>query len=349
MRAILEEFKKNWLTNILGIIFFVFGFGVLNVNEARYFKHTSVLNEASKEIISINEHNEAAIYKTPNYEGKMIHLIGELKIREGLGDSQYNILVQSVKLRKIVEIYQWHEDYIDNSFSTTDDDSKRNYIYYKDWSEKIIDSRSFHSMMHQNPSKKPIESKTNIAEKAYIGNFEIGEEAKEKFNTWIDVTSDTKPDDIFIKMHSGAYYHSEDIFNPQIGDVRIKFQFAGLEGEIWTICGQFEKGIIVPYVRKNKKILLLSKGRLSIDDIFHQEHFSTSKEVWFTRLFGFFLIMFSIISTENINRVAFSRTPFSFLILDNNKKLRSILKIAALFTITICIFRQSLHYLHILN
>jgi hypothetical protein len=262
------------------------------------------LRDASNEVITIKPYNDLAIYKSPNYEDKLVYFHGELKIREPLGDQQYNILVQAVKLKKIVDVYQWHEDYTESAFAT-EDSSNRNYFYYKEWSERVVDSRSFHSSLaHQNPLKKPMETKINIADKAYIGNFEIGEEGKEKFNTWVDVTSDTKPDDSFIKMHSGAYYHTENLFEPEVGDLRIRFQFAGLEGDFYSVVGHFKKGVIVPAQKNRRKILLLSKGRVSIEDLFHQEHLSNSKEVWFTRLFGFLLILFSIVSTENMNRAA---------------------------------------------
>lgn len=217
--------------------------------------------------------------------------------------------MQAVKLRKVVEVYQWHEDYTENKFAT-DESTSRNYFYYKDWSEHLISTQSFHSMSHQNPKKKPTEGKIMVAEKVFIGPFEICEEAKDKFNSWIDVTSDTKPEDFFIKMHSGAYYHCEDLFDPQIGDIRVRFQLAGLEGDFYTIVGQFSSGRIFPYSsgKKRRKILLLSKGTLSIEDIFHQEHSSIWKDLWFTRIFGFIVIMFSVISMENIYRITCKST-----------------------------------------
>lgn len=249
-------------------------------------------------------------------------------------------------MRRVVEIYQWHEDYSENKFGT-DESSSRNYYYYKDWSENLIPSQSFHSLSHQNPKKKLLQSKITVADKVYIGPFEISEEAKDKFNTWIDVTSDTRPDDYYIKMHSGAYYHCEDLFDPKIGDMRVRFQFAGLEGDVYTIVGKFVRGKIVPFTSKNqkRKILLLAKGDLSVDTIFHQEHASVWKELWFSRLFGFILITFSVIAMENVYRITFSRTSFSFLVPDPNRQLRSYLKISLTITISICVIRQLLHYL----
>lgn len=201
-------------------------------------------------------------------------------------------------------MYQWHEDYTENKFAN-DESTDRNYYYFKDWSERIISTQSFHSLSHQNPKKKQFESKIMMAEKAFIGPYEICEEAKDRFNTWIDVTSDTKPEDFFIKMHSGAYYHCEDLFDPQIGDIRVRFQLAGLEGDFYTIVGKFKNGQIVPYTSPNqkKKILILQKGSLSPEEIFHQEHSSVWKELWFSRAFGFIVIMFAVISMENIFRI----------------------------------------------
>lgn len=146
-------------------------------------------------------------------------------------------------------------------------------------------------------------------------------------------------------MHSGAYYHTEDLFDPQIGELRIRFQYAGLEGDEYTIVGKFTKGKIVAAQKNRRKILLLSKGKVSIDDIFHQERMGKRKEMWFTRVFGFLLVMFSVISTENLLRVTFARTFFSFLIPDPSQQLRSYIKIAGILTLTICLSRQIFHYL----
>lgn len=209
-------------------------------------------------------------------------------------------MVQSVKLKKIVQMYQWHEDYTENKFAEGDE-SSRNYFYFKDWNEQVIDSRSFHSFGHQNPHQLPMQSKIMIADRAYIGNFEIGEAAKDLFTGWNDVTSDTRPDDSYIKMHLGWYFHVDDLFDPIVGDTRVKFQFAGLEGSSYTIVGKLINGKIQPYKsRLKKEIILLSKGELTIDEIFRVEHYTVRKKTWIVRLFGFALIFFAVIATENL-------------------------------------------------
>lgn len=238
--------------------------------------------------------------KSENYEGKLLHVIGYLRVQEPISEANYNLVVQSVRLKKIVQMYQWHEDYTENKFSEGDE-TARNYYYFKDWNEQIVDSRSFHSFGHQNPRQLPMHSKIMTADRAYIGNFEISEEAKELFNEWTDVTSDTRPDDSYIKMHLGWYFHVDDVFEPSVGDTRVKFQFSGLEGTAYTIVGKLTNGKIQPYKsRLKKKIILLAKGELTIDDIFSNEHYVVRKKTWIVRLFGFALIFFGVISTESL-------------------------------------------------
>lgn len=89
-------------------------------------------------------------------------------------------------------MYQWHEDYTESKFAESGDESARTYFYFKDWSESLIDSRSFHSFGYQNPRQLPMQSKVMTADKAFIGVFEVGDAAKELFSGWTDVTSDTR-------------------------------------------------------------------------------------------------------------------------------------------------------------
>lgn len=105
------------------------------------------------------------------------------------------------------------------------------YYYTKEWDDKLIDSSLFHHRYsHENPKRFPIKNRVQVASHVHIGKFELGKEAKSEINNYIEITSDTRPEDQSIKMHSGLYYYCDDVFNPEIGDIRLQFLTAGIEG-----------------------------------------------------------------------------------------------------------------------
>ena len=108
---------------------------------------------------------------------------------------------------------------------------QRNYYYSMEWRDTLVDSSTFYIRYgHENPKQFPIESRVQTADHIHIGQFESGPSIKAKLNDFIEITSDTRPDDPAIKLHAGLYYHCNDVFNPELGDVRIQFSLAGLEG-----------------------------------------------------------------------------------------------------------------------
>lgn len=73
----------------------------------------------------------------------------------------------------------------------------------------------------------PVESGVSVSETVKLGAFSLSRELKDKFNTFILLTSDQRPDRRDIKMHSGLYYHSFDVWNPEVGDTRVQLSYAG--------------------------------------------------------------------------------------------------------------------------
>lgn len=76
----------------------------------------------------------------------------------------------------------------------------------------------------------PMITETYVADQVKIGNYELGNALKSKFDDFEAFNSGRRPDDPFIKLHSGIYYHCDDVWNPEIGDIRVQFYYAGLQG-----------------------------------------------------------------------------------------------------------------------
>ena len=64
-----------------------------------------------------------------------------------------------------------------------------------------------------------------------IGGFLLGKELKAKFEEFTAFTSDERPSDPGIKMHAGLYFHAKDVWESDVGDIRVQFSYAGREGE----------------------------------------------------------------------------------------------------------------------
>lgn len=64
-----------------------------------------------EELVSVAESIDVHTGDEANrYEGKVVHIVGPLRIEEPISEPDYNIHVQAVKLRKRVQMYQWIEE-----------------------------------------------------------------------------------------------------------------------------------------------------------------------------------------------------------------------------------------------
>lgn len=255
------------------------------------------LAEAASDIVSLKYHEPFQ----RQYINRVVHISGPLKTFEPLSEPDYNIQVQAVKLRRRVSMYQWVEESVERIGSGPPQDvmdhDERQYFYALEWQEKLIDSSRFYLRSgHQNPPEFPLKSITYLAEHVKIGEYELNEEIKKSFTNFILITSDTRPDIPGVRMHSGFYYISDDLHEPKVGDLRLQFQLAGLEGTFYTVVGKLSaNGVIEPFQsRLGHQVLILKTGELSVDDVWTQERFTLSVNSWLLRTLGVGLLFIAL-------------------------------------------------------
>ena len=81
--------------------------------------------------------------------GKLVLVTGQLDIEDALEDPAYAISINAVKLRRVVQVYQWYETEDQTNMETGEHDSHREktYSYNRDWFEYHIDSESFYNTL----------------------------------------------------------------------------------------------------------------------------------------------------------------------------------------------------------
>lgn len=102
----------------------------------------------------------------------------------------------------------------------------------------------------------------------------------------------------------GFYYHANDVFVPEIGDLKILFSFAGMEGEMFTVVGRLYQNRLVPYqTSQGKKILLVYKGEVGLTEVFRREHHAQRMKTWGFRFMGWVLMFFSTTCLSSLLRI----------------------------------------------
>ncbi|CAK1599770.1 unnamed protein product [Parnassius mnemosyne] len=288
--SVSHHFKQTWCTTSLSLVLFLGATYFLLWAERHTIQSNLILEELINggESIDVHTENDAA-----RYEGRIVHIIGPLRILEPISEPDYNIQVQAVKLRKRVQMYQWIEETTDqeNFLSEPGEESQKSYWYHKDWRDYTVDSSLFYIRSgHQNPTFMPIFSETHIAENVKIGWLYLGLDVKRKVNDYYEIWSDSRPERSDIKLHSGFYYHGASALQHEIGDLRIHFSYAGREDDIYTAVGIIERGTLQPYSPVNfptaDPISLLRKGSYSLKQIHDLEKRDSNTHTWKYRFLG---------------------------------------------------------------
>lgn len=283
--------KRSWPVTLIGVLLILVSLAVMFDNERSAVTVTHALEDGYNNILVIPD-TTAVVFEENN--GKLVLVAGELVVQDNLEDPTYGVAIPAVKLKKTAQMFQWYEteDARQEVIHEGDHDAhvEATYSYATDWFDRRINSEMFHNTMgHHNPEYWPVNSSLSVSPRVKVGNFLLGKELKALFNTFTPFTSDQRPEHPNIKMHAGLYFHAKNVWQPDVGDVRVQFSYAGKHGDTVTVVGKQSGREIKPYTAdtatgSQKELLFLYFGHRTAEDIFQSEHAQNRIKTWAVRL-----------------------------------------------------------------
>lgn len=307
-----REFQSYWLVHIVGLIMIIIGCSILFWNEGRAVKTAVSLEEGQRDI-TVPESLDVVFDEN---NGKLVLVSGKLNIQDALLDNAYGISINCVKLRRVVQVYQWYEteDQINVENPDHDSHTQKSYSYTTDWFEYHIDSSHFYNTLgHHNPHQDswPANSSIQTNSRVKIGNYLLGKDVKDMFLDFKPFTSDKKTLADGIKIYAGLYYHSANLWRPEVGDYRVQFTYTGRDGDEFTVVGRQSGREIRPYrTESGEEMLLLHHGIRSATEVFRTEHFNNKTSTWIYRLGGWMIMFLGLSCVSNLAEMLISQHYF---------------------------------------
>lgn len=272
-----------------GIIIFLIGIFVLWNNEGRTVKEQNAINEALKGYKDVS----SKTIDSKN-EGKIIATTGKIDLSGSteLTDSKFGISEKAVKLKRIVEMYQWTES------CETDDDDKETCSYKKEWSDSVVDSSEFKKAGHENPSSMKLEDSEYTASNVKVGAFElperlIGALSYNKDYNNEKLTEQYKNTVEGYVVNEKYITNSVDVTDPQVGDLRISYKVA-TDGEVSLLGVQSDNTIKAYTAKKGKNIFEIRRGSYTGREILESKASANRTMKWILRILGIVLVISGI-------------------------------------------------------
>jgi hypothetical protein len=295
-----EVTHESWVSRVggalkavlFGLVLFVIAFPLLFWNEGRAVKRYKTLSEGGGVVVSVTSDN----VDTAN-EGKLIHVTGKADTDAILSDPVFGVSANALKLKRTVEMYQWKETSQSKTKKTIGGGTEtvRTYTYGKTWTDKPISSTGFkEAANHRNPPSIPYESTQQIAHGATLGAYNLSSSLVDKIDSLepLPVGSDTPlPASLKNKANvfDGKFHFGADPASPQVGDIRVKFQFVR-PTEVSIIAKQ-AGSTFEPYrTEAGGEIELLQTGTHSAGAMIQDAQESNKILTWILRLVGLMAI-----------------------------------------------------------
>ena len=236
-----EVTNTSWLSRLgqaivgvlVGIAVVIGSCVLLFWNEGHAIKTAQGLTEGAGIVRSV-----PADRVDPGNDQRLIHVSGMLTAGSPVGDGDFALRVQGLRLLRHVEMYQWQEETHTETRTKFGGGEERTttYKYVRGWADKPIDSTRFREVRgHTNPTMT-YQSREAVASGTHLGAFGVPEslvrgfgepkplEAAEAQANALQIRID-KP----VKVIDGILYVGRDPSQPAVGDMRISFSQVPLQ------------------------------------------------------------------------------------------------------------------------
>lgn len=285
-----------------GLLLLIVGASLLWTNEGRTVKNQNAIEEANNSYITIKNHKINS-----NNDGKLVVTEGKLSADSSneLVDNIFGIRIYAIKMKRVVEIYQWKE-----TCETKNKKTKCNYE--KIWSDKLIDSSNFKESNHDNPTKALYDSEEYISENVKLGEFKLPEELvkslrydKKKTNSELISEYNNSKEDIRV---DGKYLTNSKDDKIEIGDVRISYEYTS--PKIVSIMAVQKDDTFEAFTsKKGVDIYEIVEGNKTGTQILEIMTKSNNRIKWLQRILGTFVIILSIrLCISSISKI-FNKIP----------------------------------------
>lgn len=299
----------------IGFILVIGSIILLFWNEGRAVKTEQSLKEGASAVVSVSSET-----KDPASEGKLVHFTGEARTPSVLTDVDFGVGGSALKLRRIVEVYQWKE----NTKSNTKEklgggtETATTYTYSQDWSDRLIDSSSFQEAeTHKNPTTKRFENKEWLATHVSVGAYEIPHDLLSALSGYQPFTINsemlkTLPYSTQEQVEltgNMIYVQSNASGTPQTGDTRIQYEI--ITPQIVSVIAKQSVSTLTPYTTKNgRTISMIQTGDHTAKEMFEGAISNNRVMTWVVRFVGTLLMYIGLRMIFGVLPIVASVIPF---------------------------------------
>ncbi len=295
-QSVFGRIGKSFVGMLIGFALLIGSVVLLFWNEGRAVATAKSLREGAATVIDVPSNSIDAAH-----DSKLIHVSGDTAAEERLEDPLFNISESAIRLRRNIQVYQWHEkkesktrDKVGGGQETT-----TTYTYEKVWSPELTRSSTFKSPEgHRNPEKLAVPKKELVAKDATLGQFKLtaaiigkipGDEALAVSDEHLSkVPSNLQSK---VKIENEQFYLGTDPADPQIGDEKISFTVLR-PGPISVVAAQAKESF-APYPTQNgREIELVEGGTVSAPEMFAHAIAANKLMTWILRGVGFAAMFF---------------------------------------------------------